>query len=321
MNNLYEVLETCLQDLEQGAEIETVLFRYPELADELRPILEASVNAKNMTVPAPSTEVVLRNRAKVLQQAAQMREEEAKVRTRRLWSVPLRRALVTLIVLVMLFASGTGLVRAASNTLPGDQLYPVKRTWEDVLIAFTFNMQQRDALEVEHENERIQELQELFAEGRSAKVDFTGSITSQNLDQWLISGIPVAISPQTEMSDQHVLVGSAVRVTGQAQGNGVVLAERIVLLPPGSTLPDVNDEQENESEDQAVPTLQIQDDSGGSGRDETPTAEVTQKSEEALNDGLSSVTDDSSSSDGNQKNDGKDDKKQGDDKSSDGGHD
>ena len=178
MNNLYEVLETCLQNLEQGADIETVLRRYPELADELRPILEASLNAKKMAVPVPAADVVRRNRAKVLQRAAQMREGKAKVQARRLWSVPLRRALVTLVVLVMLFASGTGLVRAASNTLPGDQLYPVKRTWEDVLLAFTFNMQQRDALEVEHENERIQELQDLFAEGRLARVDFAGSVTS-----------------------------------------------------------------------------------------------------------------------------------------------
>jgi hypothetical protein len=34
------------------------------------------------------------------------------------------------------FVSGTGLVRAAT-TLPGDNLYPVKRTWEDVLVLLT----------------------------------------------------------------------------------------------------------------------------------------------------------------------------------------
>lgn len=149
MNNLYEVLEICLQELEQGKDIETVLFRYPDLADELRPILETSVDARKMAIPAPSDEVVRRNRAKVLQHAAQMRE--AKVQpSRRIWFASLRRLAVTLAVLAVLFASGTGLVRAASTTLPGDNLYPVKRTWEDVLVAFTFNVQQRDALEVEH---------------------------------------------------------------------------------------------------------------------------------------------------------------------------
>ena len=43
MNNLYDALEICLQELEQGADIETALIRYPDLADELRPILELSL--------------------------------------------------------------------------------------------------------------------------------------------------------------------------------------------------------------------------------------------------------------------------------------
>ncbi|HSA99020.1 MAG TPA: hypothetical protein VLE49_00105, partial [Anaerolineales bacterium] len=132
MNNLYEALEICLQDIEQGADIDTVLFRYPDLADELRPILEASGNASSLAVPAPSVEVVRRNRAKVLQRAAQMRE--SKRSSRRVWFVSLRRVVVTLSVVTVLFVSGTGLVRAASTTLPGDHLYPVKRTWEDVLV-------------------------------------------------------------------------------------------------------------------------------------------------------------------------------------------
>src|SRR4026207_2593599 len=108
MNNLYEVLEICLQELEQGRDIETVLFSYPDLADELRPILEVSVNAKKMAVPAPSAEIVQRNRAKVLQHAAQMREANFQP-ARRIWFTSLRRLAVTLTVLVVLFASGTGL--------------------------------------------------------------------------------------------------------------------------------------------------------------------------------------------------------------------
>jgi len=132
MNNLYETLEICLQDIEQGADIDTVLFRYPELADELRPILEASVNARRMEVAPPPVEVVRRNRAKVLQHAAQLREAKVKSPSRRIWLASLRRVAVTLAVVATLFVSGTGLVRAASATLPGDNLYPVKRTWEYV---------------------------------------------------------------------------------------------------------------------------------------------------------------------------------------------
>src|SRR5512147_3238850 len=125
MNNLYEVLEVCLQEIEKGADIETVLFRYPDLADELRPILEGSIRARSMAITAPSAEVVRRNRARVLQHAAQMSEAKARS-SQRIWAVSLRRLAVTLVVVAALFISGTSLVSAASTTLPGDNLYPVK---------------------------------------------------------------------------------------------------------------------------------------------------------------------------------------------------
>src|SRR5512138_1067852 len=244
MNNLYEALEICLRDIEQGAEIDTVLLRYPDLADELRPILEASRNASSLAVPVPPIEVVRRNRARVLQHAAQLREAKAKRSSRRFWLVSFRRLAVTLAVVSILFASGTGLVRAASTTLPGDQLYPVKRTWEDVLVLLTFNSQQREALEVEHENERHLELKELFAEGRSAEVEFAGQVTSQNGNDWVVSGVPVLISAQTEIRDQGIVIGSAVQVEGRTQSNGAVVAEKVELLPPGGQLPDVEEKHE-----------------------------------------------------------------------------
>ena len=289
MNNLYEALEICLQDIEQGADIEIVLFRYPDLADELRPILEASVNAKSMAVLDPSAQMVRRNRAKVLQHAAEMRESKARSASRRIWSVSLRRVAVTLVVVAILFASGTGLVRAASTTLPGDNLYPVKRTWEDVLLLFTFNLQQREALEIEHENKRLDELNELFAEGRSEKVDFAGLVTLQNGDQWLVAGVPVVISAQTEMPDQPVAIGNAVRVTGVTGGDGIVLAERVKLLPPGAKLPDVDDKRENEEESNEGPNQQNEDNSGTGSEGESPQGEETKTPEiESENSGSNS---------------------------------
>ncbi len=279
MNNLYEALEICLQDIEQGADIETVLFRYPDLADELRPILEASVNAKGMAVLAPSTEVVRRNRARLLQHAAGMREAKAPSSSRRIWLASLRRFAVTLVVVAILFASGTGLVRAASTTLPGDNLYPVKRTWEDVLLLFTLNLQQRQALEIEHENERLEELNELFAEGRSARVDFAGLVTLQNGTEWRVAGILVVLSAQTEMPDQPVAVGTAVRVIGVTGADGIVLAERVKLLPPGAELPDVDHQPEIEKENNEGPNQQTGDNSGPGSEGEAPEVESTKTPE------------------------------------------
>lgn len=280
MNNLYDVLELCLRDIDQGVDIETVLFRYPDLADELRPILEASVRAKSIAVPDPSSEMVRRNRAKVLQQAAQMRESNIQP-SRRVWSVPLRRTMVTLFVVIALFVSSTNLVRAAATTLPGDNLYPVKRTWEDMLVLFTFNMQAREVLEVEHENERLEELYEVFAEGRSTKVDFAGLVTRQNGDLWLISKIPVVISPQTDLRDGSIAVGDAVRVRGVTQADGTVLAERLDMLEAGVPLPEVEDDdlQEIEQDHSGNENEGGEDNSGPGSGNEAPEVEATQAPE------------------------------------------
>lgn len=229
MNDLFEALEICLQDIEHGADVETVLFRYPDLADELRPILEASAGAKSLAVPAPSVEVVQRNRAKVLGRAAQMREAKARS-SQQFWFASLRRVAVTLAMLIVLFVSGTGLVGAASDTLPGDSLYPVKRTWEGVRLFFAFNAHVRETLEFEYENERLRELQELFAEGRSEEVDFRGRVTSQRGGEWVVAGVRVLITADTDIRDSGIVVGSPVRVRGITQGNDTVLAERIRLL-------------------------------------------------------------------------------------------
>lgn len=281
MNDLYEALEICLQDIEQGADLESVLFRYPELADELRPMLETAADAKSMSVPAPSADVVRRNRARILQHAAQLREANVKP-SRRNWLVPLRRIAVTLAVVAVLFISGTGLVGASSNTLPGDNLYPVKRTWEDLRLFFTFNQQEREALEVEHENERLYELNELFAEGRSAEVDFKGRVTSQTGNGWVVAGVRVLISSQTDIHEQ-IAVGSAVRVRGLTQGDGTVLAERVQLLSAGAKLPDVESEQELEGSNE--------NNSGSGSVEKGPKIEKTETPEtENENSGSSSVS-------------------------------
>jgi hypothetical protein len=275
MNNLYEALETCLQELEQGADLETVLFRYPDLADELRPILEGSIHARSMSIVAPSTDVVRRGRAKVLRHAAQMREAKTKT-SPRIWFASLRRIAVTLTVVMVLFVSGTGLVSAASATLPGDNLYPVKRTWEDVLLLFTFNLQEREALELEHENERVHELMELFAKGLSAEVDFAGTVTSQNGNAWIVNGVRVLISDQTEVRDGPIQVGSAVRVRGWTQGKGTVVAERVRLLASDDKLPDVeyhdDDKDEHYDEDSGH---QDGDNSGPGSGEKKPDVEET----------------------------------------------
>ena len=239
MNNLYEALEVCLEAMDNGADIETSLARYPDIADELRPVIQASLTAKGIAVRSPSADVIRRNRVKFLQRATVMREAMVKPSSTRIWFSSIRRIAVALSILLIALMTGTGLVSASSTTLPGDNLYQIKRTWEQVSLLFTFDLQRRESLEVEHENERLEELQELIAEGRSAKVDFAGMITQQNGNVWLVSGITIVISPQTDLHDGPVFIGDTVRVFGITQSDASVLVERIDHLPSDAQLPDI----------------------------------------------------------------------------------
>jgi hypothetical protein len=129
----------------------------------------------------------------------------------------------------------------------------------------TFDTNKRQELQLEYENERLDEVQDLFTEGRSANVDFKGYVTRLSADEWRVSGITVFISPETRLPDQQVVVGTAVRIHGQVLNGGVV-AVRIELLPPGYTLPEVGDGVgQDGQEDQGQPTLE---DSGAGSENE-----------------------------------------------------
>ena len=82
MNKIFDALEICLKEMENGADLETVLARFPELAGELRPILRTSQKARSISPAAPSQEVMRRGRARLMQRAAEMRESRVAPRAR-----------------------------------------------------------------------------------------------------------------------------------------------------------------------------------------------------------------------------------------------
>ena len=243
---LFDALETCLQALEKGETLDAAVGRFPALAADLRPMLEASRHARTLA-GSPVPDVVQRRaRSRLLQRAAEMRE--AKRAPRRTWLYNFRPVAVTL-MLALFFLSSTGLVRASSVALPGDNLYPVKRTWEDVRLAFAFSPQEHKTLELGYETERQEEINELLTEGRAEPISFSGYVTAQVEGQWSVSGILVTITPQTVLPGEPITVGMAVTVNGMTTLDGSVDAQRINIVPAGQKfIPTPKPENENESE-------------------------------------------------------------------------
>jgi hypothetical protein len=233
-DKMYDVLEICLQEIENGADINSVLAQYPDLADELRPILKASVAAKMMSAAEPAPDVMRRGRAKLLQHASEMREAKSAPRKRVIPFV--QRLAIAFTMTVLFLTTGTGLVSASSSALPGENLYPVKLTWENVRLFFTFDHKSRQLLEHTFENERLHEINELLTEGRHETIRFSGVFMDVD-GLTYVSGIRIMILDTTVLPDGGLVNGTPVLVTGRTNAAGFVDAEIIELLPKGTIVP------------------------------------------------------------------------------------
>jgi hypothetical protein len=231
---LYDAFDVCVKALETGADIEAVLKLYPEMTDELRPVLEALIQAQSLSTKTVSEDTVRRGRARVLQHATLMRESSR--RQRKLGFV-FRRLAASLALTFVLLLGGTGIVSASAGALPGDNLYPVKRTWETVRLWFVFSPEGREELESEYEQERLDEIDELLGQGREEVIAFYGIVTTQDGEYWLVSGVPVQITAKTQLPAETVSIGAPVTVVGRTNAQGFIEAQMLGVLAPGVSLP------------------------------------------------------------------------------------
>ncbi|NOH03713.1 MAG: hypothetical protein HND47_18000 [Chloroflexi bacterium] len=245
MNKLFDALEVCLREIENGTDLETALARYPDLAGELRPILKTAVKMRGMSAPEPSSETARRGRARVMRRAAEIRESK-RAPARRVIPV-LPRLAISFALLIALLLSGTGILSASASALPGERLYPVKRGWENVRLFFIFDKEARELLANEFENERLHEIDELLAEGRHEMIQFAG-VFMQVKDKTYVSGLRVVLPADIQAPEN----GAAVIVTGRTNAQGFIEVTSLELLPAGSIVP-TGKPIEMESEDESGP--------------------------------------------------------------------
>ena len=261
MTNLFDALEICLGEIEGGSDLETALARFPEHADELRPILKTALKARSMASAEPSPDVVRRSRARVMQRAAELRESKTAPRRR---VIPVISRLAISFALTALFlSSSVGLLNASASALPGEQLYPVKRGWESIRLFFIFDPHVREMMEDEFENERLHEVNELLTEGRHEVIQFAGVYMQVNGIDY-VSGLKV-ILPE---GIPTLVNGDAVIVSGQTNAQGFIEISSIETLPEGSVVPlgspiELEAESDSESEKEKAPASETGAGSGG----------------------------------------------------------
>lgn len=235
MNKLHDALETCLRGLQDGQGMDAVLRLHPEFAEELRPLLMAAEHARaagSFSIPA---EITRRGRARLMARAAEGRKPKPQRGGR--FFPAWHRAVITLGLVGVLVLSSTGLVSASTGALPGDQLYSVKRTWEDVQLFFVQPQAQRELLESRFEQERLNEIGDLLGMGRTAPITFSGLVMQQQDGRWLVSGIQVSITSSTNLPAGAIGAGEPVVITGLTRNDSTVEAQGVQLMQPGSSFP------------------------------------------------------------------------------------
>lgn len=161
-DRLSEALEAGLSAIARGEDLDIWLSRHPNVASELRPILEAAEELSKLPGEGIPRQAFLRTRSRILGRAVQLRLRPPT--SRRMSWFP-RKALAVLVVVAVLFGSTGGLVVASANTLPGDNLYSLKRAVEDLSLSLAPSRRLRHDLASTYQQRRLEEYQELVGLG------------------------------------------------------------------------------------------------------------------------------------------------------------
>jgi hypothetical protein len=279
---LLDALESCLQRVEQGEPLDSVLARYPGMQTQLRPLLEAAICARSARVESLPMAALARQRSRGLALAADLRQGKTRQPFRRYSWRPLMTVLSVIAILVM---SSNGLLIASAHSIPGDTLYPLKRSVESTQLQLVSDPIEKDALEHTFDQRRVEETRSLIADERVEEVEFNGLVSSQSENIWEVSGIKVVITSHTQV-DGGIQVGDRVDVDGSTNSSGGKDATHISL---------VNSPDEDTKPPQMTPPpTSTGNPSGESSLQETPTESALAPADSGAGSNQSSESNDQS---------------------------
>lgn len=209
MNNLDEIVESCLYRLERGfTSIEECVTQYPECA-ELEDLLRAAQLLRELDQPLMPVLDKSAVRQQVLSHFKSHVKPMPQNRSSRRWW---RWAIAAVLTVVLVTTSGTGLVHAAKAAVPGDILYGFKRTLEQTEVAFA-----APAARAEVFNQiaytRLAEVTTLSLRGQAISKAF--------IEDTLVS-LDTALSLQPDPTTRQMLRAQALAVIEQARVHGTI---------------------------------------------------------------------------------------------------
>lgn len=232
------ILQTCLDAIQgDGETIDSVLTRYPDLEESLRPQLEAYLwlwSEKSVLNPRPDYVAASRRRLMAHIKQAKLAKKPSPAITlgdifRSLFARRSALQFAFALLLLVVFITATSSVALASrSSLPGDGLYPAKLAQERVRLFFSFSAAGGARLHAEFAQERLSEIQTLVLEGRYQYLAETFDRYEQHVAQ-SVDSLRVAAEKNSAGAEQLASQLAEV-LSGQAQ----VLAALSETVPPAN---------------------------------------------------------------------------------------
>ena len=183
-----EALQSGLDLIRSGGEtIDSIVSRYPEFAEELRAQLEVAVwLSSSRAVLDPSPEFVVSSKRRLISKIKQEQQATAAPLT---WGERLQEFFTiqklapvgfVLALMLGLVVSGT-VVSASQKSIPGDNLYSIKRTLEQIALATSIEEQNDAELQIQFVENRLSEVQSLIIAGRYEEVADTLEDTEEQV--------------------------------------------------------------------------------------------------------------------------------------------
>ena len=207
---LDRIIIDCLDAVEKGQSIDSIVKAHPEHSAELISILETADSLNNFRV-AHSLESQAQSRKRFLEEAAAI-QTAGRDRGIPLFIFWRRLAYSVGIIAMILILISAAVAYASQSALPGDTLYGAKRTIEDFRLSLTTDTVLYDTLGSQFENERISEIEALLNSGRDIDdLIFSGELSIQEDGSWIIAGLPIELTEETIISG-HPETGHRVQV-------------------------------------------------------------------------------------------------------------
>lgn len=211
-----EALEDCLKALEQGIKPELAIARYPYYAEQLRPWVFYVSELRRHAIFAATQEQALASKRPIHRQGSL-----AIPRTQ--FSFPSYQSVAaSLFLAAVLFFGGTGLARAASDAIPGETLYPVKLTVENLQLLVADD-QLEAQLKEQFASRRLVETAELIDSGQEEQVVLEGKVNFVSENQVTISDVTFDLDDLGIQDIAGLRLGAKVKVTAVTNKRGIVV--------------------------------------------------------------------------------------------------